>query len=286
MVITTSAPRQLRDCTYSRFASISEWGTKSIRKQFKNGKEQSKLQAVSALQMFICSLTTAYGLPENMQRLEWYRGKAKACRSAQAAGLRANDRTLPFLPPPQAAAPSVEELWRVDKKPCRDSLSQVCSLPISRGRLFSLQTDRRRIDPTMTIPGQPQKKGSLQMCREFKGHCATKGREHRCKRCSTTESHTACSQPYSFPSNWHVSQPLLVLLSILIILTTACSTTSVLCSYLWAERQSNSAQRQEGTTSTTQWLNMLQKLSPRRRSESFWKEREKKTRTEKQTTKH
>lgn len=70
VVTTTSTPRQFRDCTYSRFASISKWGTKSTRKQFKNGKEQSKLQAVSALQVFICSLTTAHGLPENMQRLE------------------------------------------------------------------------------------------------------------------------------------------------------------------------------------------------------------------------
>lgn len=208
-------------------------------------------------------------------------GKSKSLQECPGSRFESKWQNSPF---PATTTGRCSQCWRTVKSR-QETLQRFFKsglFPPHKQR----QTDRRRIDPTMTIPGQPQKKGSLQMCREFKGHCATKGREHRCKRCSTTESHTACSQPYSFPSNWHVSQPLLVLLSILIILTTACSTTSVLCSYLWAERQSNSAQRQEGTTSTTQWLNMLQKLSPRRRSESFWKEREKKTRTEKQTTKH
>lgn len=74
----------------------------------------------------------------------------------------------------------------------------------------------------------------------------------------------------SFSSTWHISHPLLVLFSMMTILTTACLTKSALCSYLWAEGHGNSTQRQEGTTSTVQWLNMLEKeLSPIRRFQSF-----------------
>jgi len=40
------------------------------KEALQNGEEQSKLQAASALQMFISALTPVHDLPENMQRLE------------------------------------------------------------------------------------------------------------------------------------------------------------------------------------------------------------------------
>lgn len=138
----------------------------------------------------------------------------------------------------------------------------------------------------MKIPGRPQRKWNLQMCREFKGQPCTGHRGSFLQlrivnvRYSqqftdgTSHKHTACSQPtVAFPLTgmwaipywyWYCSPCLLI------ILTTACLTKSALCSYLWAERQSNSTQRQEGTTGTKQWLNVLEKLSPDRRFGSFW----------------
>ena len=119
----SSLPRQFRDCSYSRQEShllmSGEHGAQGSSSEQRRAKQAAGCQRSTDVHPFT---DTSLGSTREHAEVRMIQGKSISWQECPGSRLESSDRTLPLLPPPQAAAPSVEPPQKSRQEAFLDSL--------------------------------------------------------------------------------------------------------------------------------------------------------------------